>query len=217
VTLAGRRVRLEPLAEAHLPGLVAAGSDPAIWTWLHGPLTDPAMMLRWLLEALRARETGSEVPFATVDAASGRVLGSTRFMAIAPAHRRLEIGWTWLTPAAHGSGANTEAKLLMLEHAFEQLGTMRVELKTDARNARSRAALSGIGATFEGVFRRHMLMADGRVRDSAWYAVVDEDWPAVRERLRARLAAGDAAATGRAAAARRAAVGDTDGEEGPGR
>jgi N-acetyltransferase len=197
VTLAGRRVRLEPLAEAHLAGLVAAGADPATWTWMHGPLTDPAAMRAWLLDALRARDAGAEVPFATVDAAGGWVLGSTRFMAIAPSHRRVEIGWTWLTPAARGTGANTEAKLLMLEHAFERLGAMRVELKTDARNARSRAALAGIGATFEGVFRRHMLMADGRVRDSAWYAIVDEDWPAVRERLRARLAAqgGEAGAT----------------------
>lgn len=211
VTLAGRRVRLEPLAEAHLPGLVAAGSDPAIWTWLHEPLTDAERMRGWLLEALRAREAGSEVPFATVDAASGQVLGSTRFMAIAAAHRRLEIGWTWLTPAAHGSGANREAKLLMLEHAFERLGAMRVELKTDARNARSRAALEGIGATFEGIFRRHMRMADGRVRDSAWYAVVDEDWPAVSARLRARVAADHGPVAGRPAAT------GTDGREDPGR
>ena len=109
-------------------------------------------------------------------------------MSIVPAHRRLEIGWTWLSPAAQGTGANTEAKFLMLEHAFERLGAMRVELKTDALNARSRAALAGIGATFEGVFRRHQLMADGRVRDSAWYAITDEDWPAVRDGLRARLA-----------------------------
>jgi RimJ/RimL family protein N-acetyltransferase len=194
VTLVGRRVRLEPLQLAHLPGLAAAGTHPSTWTWMHAPLTDEASMRAWVEEALRNRDAGAEVPFATVDAATGRVLGSTRFMSIAPAHRRLEIGWTWLTPAAHGTGANTEAKLLMLEHAFEHLRAMRVELKTDARNERSRAALAGIGATFEGVFRRHQLMAGGRVRDSAWYAVVDEDWPAVRERLRARLAAQAAAA-----------------------
>ncbi|MFH1475233.1 MAG: GNAT family protein [Chloroflexota bacterium] len=189
VTLVGRRVRMEPLEHSHLPGLVAAGADPATWTWMPAPLTDEASMGAWVEDALGARDAGVEVPFATIDAATGRVLGSTRFMSIAPAHRRLEIGWTWLTPAAHGTGANTEAKLLMLEHAFERLAAMRVEFKTDARNVRSRAALAGIGGTFEGVFRRHLLMASGRVRDSAWYAVTDEDWPGVRDRLRARLAA----------------------------
>ena len=188
VTLTGSRVRLDSMERSHLPGLVAAGADPATWTWMHAPLTDEASMGAWLEEALRNRDVGAEVPFATVDATTGRVLGSTRFMSIVPAHRRLEIGWTWLAPSAHGTGANTEAKYLMLEHAFERLGAMRVEFKTDARNERSRAALAGIGGTFEGVFRRHQLMGSGRVRDSAWFAVVDEDWPAVRERLRARLA-----------------------------
>ena len=194
VTLVGTRVRLEPLEHSHLPGLVAAGADPATWTWMHAPLTDEASMRAWVEEALRNRDAGAEVPFAIVDAATGRVLGSTRFMSIAPAHRRLEIGWTWLAPTAHGTGANTEAKLLLLEHAFERLGAMRVEFKTDALNVRSRAALAGIGATFEGVFRRHQLVAGGRVRDSAWYAVVDEDWLAVRDRLHARLAGQAAAA-----------------------
>jgi N-acetyltransferase len=189
VTLAGSRVRLEPLGLAHLPGLVTAGADPATWTWMHAPLADEPSMRAWVEDALRARDAGAEVPFATVDAATGQILGSTRFMAIAPAHRRLEIGWTWLAPAAHGTGANGEAKYLLLEHAFGALGAMRVEFKTDALNVRSRAALAGIGATFEGVFRRHQLTASGRVRDSAWYAITDEDWPAVRERLLARLAA----------------------------
>jgi len=189
VTLDGSRVRLEPLERSHLPGLVAAGADPVTWTWMHAPLTDEAAMRAWVEEALANRDAGAEVPFAIVQAATGRVLGSTRFMSIAPAHRRLEIGWTWLAPGAHGTGANTEAKLLLLEHAFERLGAMRVEFKTDARNARSRAALAAIGASFEGVFRRHQLTAGGRVRDSAWYAIVDEDWPAAREHLRARLAA----------------------------
>jgi RimJ/RimL family protein N-acetyltransferase len=189
VTLEGHRVRLEPLELGHLPGLVAAGADPATWTWMHAPLTDDPSLRAWVEDALRARDAGTEVPFATVDAATGRVLGSTRFMSIAPAHRRLEIGWTWLGPDARGTGANSEAKYLMLEHAFERLEAMRVEFKTDALNARSRAALASIGGTFEGIFRRHQLMASGRVRDSAWYAVTDEDWPAVREHLRQRLAA----------------------------
>ena len=189
IMLEGRHVRLEPLGLAHLAGLVTAGADPATWTWMHSPLTDEGAMRAWVEDAIRARDTGSEVPFATVEAATGRVLGSTRYMSIAPAHRRLEIGWTWLGPGAHGTGANSEAKHLMLRHAFETLGAMRVEFKTDALNARSRAALAGIGATFEGVFRRHQLMANGRVRDSAWFAVTDVDWPHVREHLEGRVAA----------------------------
>ena len=188
VTLEGRLVRLEPLARAHLPGLIAAGADPETWTWMRAPLTDEPSMRAWLEEALEARDAGTEQPFATIALASGRVVGSTRYMAIVPAHRRLEIGWTWLTPSARGGGANTEAKLLMLAHAFEVLGAMRVELKTDARNVRSRAALVAIGATFEEIARRHQVTTAGRIRDSAWYAVVDKDWPAVRERLGARLA-----------------------------
>ncbi len=189
VTLAGRRVRLEPLDLGHLPGLVAAAADPTTWAWMHAPLLDEDSIRAWVGDALRAREAGTEMPFAVVDAATGQPLGSTRYMAIAPAHRRLEIGWTWLGPEARGTGANAEAKLLLLEHAFERLGAMRVEFKTDALNARSRAALEGIGARFEGIARRHMLMADGRVRDSAWYAIVEDDWPAVRDRLRATAGA----------------------------
>ncbi len=186
--LVGRLVRLEPLGPEHLDGLIVAGADPSTWTWLYAPLTDRAAMADWLAAALRARDAGTEQPFATIDLASGQVIGSTRYLAIAAEHRRLEIGWTWLAPAAWGSGANREAKLLLMEHAFERLGAMRVEFKTDARNARARAALAAIGGQFEGIFRRHMLMADGRVRDSAWYAVVDEDWPAVRAALRERVA-----------------------------
>ena len=188
VTLTGRIVRLEPLERGHLEGLVAAAADPATWTWLFAPLTEPAAVEGWLEAALRARQAGTELPFATLDAATGRLIGSTRYLAIAPEHRRLEIGWTWLHPSAWRTGANVEAKLLLLQEAFDSLGAMRVEWKTDARNERSRAALEGIGARFEGVFRRHMRMADGRVRDSAWYAVTDEEWPAVRDALRARLA-----------------------------
>lgn len=190
VTLTGRRIRLEPLDDRHLAGLVAAAAaDPSTWAWMHAPLTDETVLRAWLDDALAARAAGRDMPFAVVDVLSGRLLGSTRFMAIAPAHRRLEIGWTWLGPGARGSGANAEAKLLLLEHAFERLEAMRVEFKTDALNARSRAALEGIGARFEGISRRHMLMADGRVRDSAWYAIVADDWPTVRDRLQARVAA----------------------------
>jgi RimJ/RimL family protein N-acetyltransferase len=187
--LEGERVRLEPLDERHVPGLLAAATDPATWTWLFEQLDDEAVLRAWLADALRARDAGTELPFATLDARTGRVVGSTRYVAIVPAHRRLEIGWTWLAPAAWGTGINVEAKLLMLTRAFEALGAMRVELKTDARNERSRAAILALGARFEGVFRKHMRMADGRIRDSAWYAITDDDWPMVRARLVARLAA----------------------------
>ena len=188
-TLSGRRARLEPLDERHLPGLLAAAADPATWTWMPARLTDEPALRSWLADAVRAREAGTELPFAIVDAAEARVVGSTRYLAIAPAHRRLEIGWTWLAPDRWGTGINVEAKLLLLAHAFDTLGAMRVEFKTDARNERSRAAILALGARFEGIFRKHMRMPDGRIRDSAWYAIVDEDWPDVRSRLAARLEA----------------------------
>ncbi len=188
--LQGERVLLEPLDERHVPGLLAAAAaDPAIWTWLFARLDDEGALRAWLADALRARDAGTEVPFATLDAKTGRVVGSTRYLAVVPAHRRLEIGWTWLAPAAWGTGINVEAKLLLLAHAFDELGAMRVELKTDARNERSRAAILALGARFEGIFRKHMQMADGRIRDSAWYSITDDDWPAVRSRLEARLEA----------------------------
>jgi proline racemase/RimJ/RimL family protein N-acetyltransferase len=187
--LRGERVLLEPLDERHILGLLAAAADPATWTWLFARLDTEAALRAWLADALRARDAGTEIPFATLDARTGRVVGSTRYLAIVPAHRRLEIGWTWLTPATWGTGINIEAKQLMLAHAFDELGAMRVELKTDARNERSRAAILALGARFEGVFCKHMRMADGRIRDSAWYSITDDDWPAVRQRLQARLAA----------------------------
>ena len=187
--LQGERVRLEPLDARHVPGLLEAAADPATWTWLFGRLDNETALRAWLADALRARDAGAEMPFATLDTKTGRVVGSTRYLAIVPAHRRLEIGWTWLTPATWGTGINVEAKLLLLTHAFDELGAMRVELKTDARNERSRAAILALGAQFEGVFRKHMRMPDGRIRDSAWYAITDDDWPAVRSRLEARLAA----------------------------
>ncbi|MCI0345478.1 MAG: GNAT family N-acetyltransferase, partial [Chloroflexi bacterium] len=149
--------------------------------------TDRAGLETWLSAALRGAESNTEQPFATVDLESGRPIGSTRYLSIAPEHRRIEIGWTWLAPAWQHSGANREAKLLLLEHAFEQLAANRVEFKTDSTNERARAALLGIGATFEGVFRNHMIMPDGRLRHSAWYSVVVEDWPVVKARLNAAI------------------------------
>lgn len=189
VVLEGEVVRLEPLAPAHLPGLVEAGRDPSIWTWMFEPLTTRGAVEAWLESAIGAADAGAELAFATVDRASGSVVGSTRFMSVALEHRRLEIGWTWIAPAWQGTAVNSEAKLLQLGHAFEAVGCRRVEFKTDARNERSRAALQAIGARFEGVFRKHMIMADGRQRDSAYYSIVDDEWPAVRDGLRARFAA----------------------------
>jgi RimJ/RimL family protein N-acetyltransferase len=140
-------------------------------------------------QALSAAADGSEIPFATVSQGSGEPVGSTRFLALRPEHLSVEIGWTWLHPSAWGTGANVEAKLLQLEHAFDVLGCRRVELKTDALNERARGALEALGTTFEGIHRKHMLVRDGENRDSAWYSVVDDDWPEVRARLHARLVA----------------------------
>jgi RimJ/RimL family protein N-acetyltransferase len=186
IRLEGARVTLEPLSEAHEEGLWEASRDAATWRWLS--IAQPATreeLRAYLEQALAAAAAGEEIPFATV--AGGRVVGSTRYLALAPEHRRLEIGWTWLHPSVWGSGVNVEAKLLQLEDAFGRLGCRRVELKTDALNERSRAAMAALPATFEGVFRKHMLVRGGESRDSAWYAVVDDDWPAVRASLRRRL------------------------------
>jgi N-acetyltransferase len=137
--------------------------------------------------ALTARAAGREQAFATVDRSSGRIVGSTRFLNIEPAHRRLEIGYTWLAPAWQRTALNSEAKLLMLDHAFDDLGANRVEFKTDARNDPSRTALLGIGASFEGIFRRHMIVQQGVLRDSAYYSVIVDEWPAVRRHLEQRV------------------------------
>ena len=186
--LEGRLVTLEPLAAGHEEGLWEASRDPAVWRWL--PIVQPARrddLRAWLDDALARAEAGLDIPFATVLRSTGAVVGSTRFLALRPEHRSLEIGWTWLAPSAWGTGANAEAKLLQLEDAFERLGCRRVELKTDARNERARAALEALPARFEGIHRKHMLVRGGESRDSAWYSVLDDEWPAVRENLLARL------------------------------
>lgn len=187
--LRGRLVALEPLAERHEAGLYAAAQDPRIWRWLTTDAsTSPEAFHGWLGSALAARDAGAELPFATVSAATGEPIGSTRYLALRPEHRSVEIGWTWLSPAAWGTGANVEAKLLLLEHAFEHAGCLRVEFKTDALNERSRAALAALPACFEGVHRKHMIVRGGERRDSAWYSVLDDEWPDVRANLERRLA-----------------------------
>jgi RimJ/RimL family protein N-acetyltransferase len=187
--LEGRIAVLEPLREEHREPLWEAAQDPRTWTWYRGDAATRDWFDDWFVDTpLRLAAAGEEAPLVTVDASTGRVVGGTRFLSLRPEHRGLEIGSTWLHPSAWQTGINVEAKLLMLGHAFEQLGCMRVELKTDARNERSRAAMEALGAQFEGIHRKHMLRPYG-IRDSAWYSVVDDEWPAVKTRLEERLAA----------------------------
>jgi RimJ/RimL family protein N-acetyltransferase len=187
--LEGRIVVLEPLAPAHEQGLRAAAADPEIWTWMLSDASTVDGFADWFDRALANARSGKEIPFAVLDRRSGDPIGSTRFLSLRPEHLGLEIGYTWLAASAWGSGANVEAKLLLLGHAFEGLGCIRVEFKTDALNERSRAALEALPARFEGIFRNHMLAQEGRRRDSAYYAVVDTDWPEVRANLLRRLSA----------------------------
>jgi RimJ/RimL family protein N-acetyltransferase len=182
-TLTGARVVLEPLAERHREPLFAAASDPEIFRFFNDDISRRALFDLWFDGGF------ADLTFVTTDRATGAAVGSSRLMTLAPEHRRLEIGNTWLARSHWGTGANTEAKLLMLEHAFEQLGVRRVEFKTDSTNARSRAALAALPAQFEGVHRNHMLVRGGVNRDSAWYSVIADEWPQVREQLRARLGA----------------------------
>jgi RimJ/RimL family protein N-acetyltransferase len=185
-TLEGQIVRLEPLDARHADGLWEASRDPRTWRWLSvvQPSTRPSFDA-WIEEAVAARDAGAELPLVTL--CGRRVVGSTRFLALRPEHLSVEIGWTWLHPSAWSTGVNVEAKLLMLGHAFEAWRCRRVELKTDARNDRSRGAMEAMGATFEGIHRRHMLVRGGENRDSAWYSVLDDEWPRVRDGLAARL------------------------------
>jgi N-acetyltransferase len=183
VVLEGRIVRLEPLRRDHLDGLAEVAFEPALWQYTLARPVDAAGLEAWIRTALANAEAGIEVPFATIDRATERAIGSTRYLNIVPEHRRFEIGWTWLATSAQRTGANREAKLLQLTHAFEDLDANRVEFKTDSLNDKSRTALLGIGASFEGIFRNHMVMPDGRLRHSAYYSVTREDWPTVRSRL----------------------------------
>ncbi|HET9346739.1 MAG TPA: GNAT family N-acetyltransferase [Candidatus Limnocylindrales bacterium] len=187
VTLEGRVVRLEPLSLEHVPGLAEVGLDPAIWRWTIARPRSVDDLREWAARTIAARDAGEELPFATIEIATGRPIGSTRYLNIALDHRRLEIGWTWLAPPWQRSGANREAKLLMLTHAFETLRCRRVEFKTDSNNEPSRTALLGIGATFEGIFRKHMVMPGDGVRHSAYYSVIDDEWSAVKARIEESL------------------------------
>jgi RimJ/RimL family protein N-acetyltransferase len=178
---------LEPLAAEHEAALAAAARFPEVWELVDHPGHEPDGFASWFARALDAAAAGREAPFATVARDTGEVVGASRFLELRPEHRGLEIGWTWLAPSRWGTGFNVEAKLLMMRHAFETLGCARVELKTDARNARSRGAMAALPARFEGIHRKHRLLSDGSYRDSAWYSVIDDDWPEVRANLERRL------------------------------
>ena len=186
--LEGSLVRLEPLAEEHREPLRSVAGHPEIWQWKDRRVSEEDGFDRYFDERLEGRAADTEHGFATLRAGSGEPLGSSTYLAPRPIHAGVEIGNTWLTPAAWRTGANVEAKLLMLGFAFDELGCMRVELKTDARNERSRGAMEALPAKFEGIFRKHMLMPLTGVRDSAYYSIVDDEWPSVRKNLEQRLA-----------------------------
>ncbi len=187
----GSLVVVEPLAPDHEEGLFAAAHEREIWTYLSalpGAYETRERFHRWMEEALAATASGEEGAWAIIDPASGRPVGRTRYLALRPEHRSLEIGWTWLGRPWWRTGANVETKLLLFGRAFEQLGCERVELKCDARNARSRASMEALPAQFEGIHRRHIALPDGSWRDTAWYSVIAPEWPSVRKKLRDRLA-----------------------------
>lgn len=190
VLLEGRHVRLEPLTHGHAEGLFAAGRDPAIFKYLLiPPFASVGAVEEHIDEALRAQAAGTEVAYATVRRSDGHVVGSTRFIDIRRPHRGLEIGWTWIAPEAQRTALNTEAKYLMLRQAFEGWGALRVQLKTDANNAQSRAAILRLGAVYEGILRKQLLRPhDGYERDTAMFSIIESEWPAVKAGLEAKLA-----------------------------
>jgi RimJ/RimL family protein N-acetyltransferase len=187
--LAGQIVILEPLAERHFDALLRCSRDQAAWRWWSADMSDEPAFRRWFDAALDARVQGTRAAFATLDAREGEPIGSTSYMTLRPEHAGLEIGWTWLTPPAWRTGANAEAKLLLLRHAFETLGCQRVEFLTHAQNERSRQALAALPALLEGIRRQDRILHDGSRRSSAVYSIIDGEWPAVSEQLGARVAA----------------------------
>ena len=185
VVLEGERIRLEPLSADHAQGLYNRGRMAADWAFMpRSCFIDMADVRQWVEEAL---QDPTQMPFTIMENAKGRVVGSTRFLHLRPEHRTVEVGWTWLGQEWQRTGVNTEAKLLLLSHAFDRMGYIRVEFKTDARNLRSQRALERIGATREGVLRNHMIVQGGYHRDSVYFSVIDDEWPEVKERLQRLL------------------------------
>lgn len=187
VTLAGEVVRLEPLTASHAEPLAQVGLHPELWRLQPEPVQTLDDMQRYVDRALAGQRDGNCLPFVIVRQDNGQVIGATRYMDIALAHKRLEIGGTWITPASQRSGANTEAKFLLLQHAFETIGIMRIVFKTELSNMQSRQAILRIGGVEEGVFRKHLIAQSGRARDMVYFAILDEDWPAVKARLLMRM------------------------------
>jgi RimJ/RimL family protein N-acetyltransferase len=187
ITLQGRHIRLEPLTLDHHAGLCEIGLDPELWRWIPTQVRSGDDMTDYIRLALQGQADGNALPFANVEQKSGRVIGCTRYMNIDKANRHVEIGSTWIGKPWQRSAVNTEAKYLMLRHAFETLGCFRVELKTDALNQQSRTAILRIGAIQEGIFRKHVLCWDGRLRDSVYFSVIDSEWPGVKARLEEKM------------------------------
>jgi RimJ/RimL family protein N-acetyltransferase len=187
VTLEGRHVRLEPLSQAHHAGLSTVGLDQELWRWIPAPVRTPEEMSAYIATALDEQSRGVSLPFALIEKSSGRAIGCTRYGNIDRTHHRVEIGWTWVAPAWQRTGVNTETKYLLLRYAFEALGCMRVELKTDSLNEKSRAAILRIGAREEGTFRNHMITVSGRIRHTVYFSILDSEWPAVKSRLQTMM------------------------------
>jgi RimJ/RimL family protein N-acetyltransferase len=187
VTLHGRHIRLEPLTLNHHAALCDIGLEPELWRWIPAPVKSREDMLDYIRLALQWQSDGTALPFATVEQSTGRVVGSTRYMNIDKPNRHVEIGATWIGRPWQRTAVNTEAKYLMLRHAFETLGCFRVELKTDVLNQQSRNAILRIGASQEGIFRKHVLCTDGRLRDSVYFSIIDSEWPDVKARLEEKL------------------------------
>ncbi len=187
VVLEGIHVRLEPLSRKHIAGLCEVGLEEQLWRWIPTPVRTADDMAAYVELALKEHANGVSLPFAQIEKATGRLIGSTRYMNIDRVHHRLEIGCTWIGREWQRTAANTEAKYSLLRHAFETLGCMRVELKTDSLNDKSRAAILRIGAKEEGIFRNHMITSSGRIRHTVYFSVIDSEWPEVKSRLERKL------------------------------
>jgi N-acetyltransferase len=188
IVLQGKHVRLEPMTEEHILGLAEIGAGQTFWDFMvYGNINTIDDMRNWVLDLLSRAEKGADLPFAAIHLASGRVAGATRYLNIMPKDRGLEIGGTWYGPEFQRTVVNTESKYLLLRHAFETLGCIRVQLKTDLRNERSQKAIERIGAVKEGVLRNHMILPDGRIRHSVFYSILDTEWPEVKKRLEEML------------------------------
>ena len=188
ITLRGQVVRLEPLKMEHFDALWSIGQDPDLWQLAPYQINTAEKMRTYLRAALDGQELGVALPFVTIEQATDQVVGTTRFGNIDAPNHRVEIGWTWIGRPWQRTPVNTEAKYLMLQHAFEVWQCIRVELKTDALNIRSRSAIARLGAKEEGIFRHHMITESGRLRDSVYFSIINDEWPEVKARLQALLA-----------------------------